>query len=439
MFGRLGRYSKAFQAAHLKPPPVKGTRHPPGTLNLIHLPGTRGQDFLLRRSRRLGPVFKMWLHGNHTTCIVGHAMGRRFLAENEGKVPLSTINLKPDVPLGSIRSMEGTDHRAYRKLMLEALQATPIDSHREEISSDMDRLLGEAAAASGGKVLYLKDFTPILKEISRNAMLLMFLGVSPRHPLYREFCVQYDVLAEGSRAKIKPPQHAAFKSIRRLIDQLLQDHRNGPALPACLLRYLADQGRVDDTAIGNVIHFVEPSQFDTHCLWRWVVNYISVDAVFSRLTETARSDPARFDAVSESAVLETFRLNQAELLLRDISEDIVFDGYFVPKGSKLRICVWEGHKDPALFDNPFGFVLDRFAEKSFGLSEYSPFGLDKHRCVGSGWVIDLSALFVRTLVRRFTLAQVSNSQPTLGKYHWQPGSRLGIVLRRRTPAIESSR
>src|SRR6201999_3859039 len=93
----------------------------------------------------------------------------------------------------------------------------------------------------------------------------------------------------------------------------------------------------------------------THSLWRWVVNYLSVNNVYRQMSDIAKAGPEQLDRVAQSVVMETFRLNQAELLLRDIADDIVFEGFLFPKGSKLRVCIWEGHKDPVLFHNPFQF------------------------------------------------------------------------------------
>jgi len=88
---------------------------------------------------------------------------------------------------------------------------------------------------------------------------------------------------------------------------------------------------------------------------------------------------------------------QSERLIRNVKRDITFDGYFIPKHSKVRLCFWESHNSEESFPEAFLFDPDRFLENSYTSDEYAPFGLDHHRCPFAGIVFKLSTMFLENL------------------------------------------
>ena len=108
-------YLKEFARAHLTP-----VRYPPGLLHPRAPPVQSDQRALIKLAARLGPVFKQWAPGCHTTYIVGHRRARRFLAEHEDKISSISSDLAPIMPGGWIRQMRGETHRHYRRILLEA-------------------------------------------------------------------------------------------------------------------------------------------------------------------------------------------------------------------------------------------------------------------------------------------------------------------------------
>ncbi|MBK6805586.1 MAG: cytochrome P450 [Betaproteobacteria bacterium] len=80
--------------------------------------------------------------------------------------------------------------------------------------------------------------------------------------------------------------------------------------------------------------------------------------------------------------METLRLEQSEFLYRRVAKPFEVDGYTVPAGWILRLCVNEAHRDPAVFEDP-----DRFdpglRDRAWSRNEYSPFGGHTHGCMGA--------------------------------------------------------
>jgi cytochrome P450 len=131
-------------------------------------------------------------------------------------------------------------------------------------------------------------------------------------------------------------------------------------------------------------------------------------------------------SVSQAIAREALRMEQSELLHRVADENIVFDGYFIPKGSHIRICVWEAHHNPQKFQEPFRFNCERFMKAKVPADDYSPFGLDRHLCLGADWTYDLSAIFVEELVNHYRWEIVADGPPMPGKFHFEPSPKFTV-------------
>lgn len=130
----------------------------------------------------------------------------------------------------------------------------------------------------------------------------------------------------------------------------------------------------------------------------------------------------------ETAVLESLRLEQVEYLNRTVTSDIWYQHYLIPKNTHLRVCLWEGHKDPKVFPDPLKFDPERFVRRTFTIEEYAPFGLDKRRCIASDLVVTLSTMFVETLLEKFVVTLASDGPPEFGAYHWEPNRGFSVVV-----------
>ena len=137
-------------------------------------------------------------------------------------------------------------------------------------------------------------------------------------------------------------------------------------------------------------------------------------------------------------MLETLRLAQSEYLYRKIEEEIEFEGHRLPRGWLLRIGVWESHRDPAVFADPERFDPDRFAERPFSQSEYSPFGWGRHHCVGVGLTTMICRAVFEELAAGFDWDVEWDGRATRRRvqwrpwrhwHHWHPSSSLRVTLR----------
>ncbi|KAL4230860.1 cytochrome P450 2 subfamily U member 1 [Mactra antiquata] len=91
-------------------------------------------------------------------------------------------------------------------------------------------------------------------------------------------------------------------------------------------------------------------------------------------------------------------------------DDIVFEGYFVPKGSIIVPNIWSVHHDEKLWRDPWNARPERFLDEDGFLlpsehiycSSVIPFGLGDRRCTAETYAKARHFLFLSTLLQRYT-------------------------------------
>lgn len=427
----LVRYLKEFARAHLTP-----VRYPPGLLRPRAPPVQSDQRALIKLAARLGPVFKQWA-GRHTTYIVGHKRARRFLAEHEDKISSISVDLAPIVPGGWIRQMRGETHRHYRRILLEALQATLLAEHEAAIRAAIAGALGAVAAHPGPPEALAAFIRQQLRAAARSVMIRLFLGVPADDPLFPELSRLYDRFGpEAPVARVESGNAEAYRTIRTLMLQRVAAMRERPPAMMSALRAMVERDAVDDTSLGHVIFMVEPGYFDVCSLWRWVMKILADNpATVAEIAPVIAGGGEAAQRMVDAVGKECLRLEQSEILFKRAHQQCAIDGMRVPANSEVRVCLWEGHKDAGVFPEPFAFRPQRFLEREYSLDEYAPFGLDKHRCLGSAIVLFVTAIFVEELFARRPWQVVGDGPPVYGIYHWEPNPAFAVRLATEANAI----
>jgi cytochrome P450 len=409
-----------------------GAQLPPGSLRPLQGEIDSDQQFFIKRADALGPIFKATLNGAYTTCVVGHRRGMRLVAENEDRIPGFTLDLRRLFPIGALREMTGETHQWYRRLLIQAVQATPASVYREASERIIRDGLGALAQASsplaGDK---LRDQ---LRRMTTRIMFRVLFGVREGFPEFSELETNYRRFGPSAPVYCIHDEHArAFVEITAALRRIAQEMpRDTSGNSECFLRHLDESGTLDETLLGNLAYLFEPSHFDLYSLWHWVLFLLAThpevpSAFASQPDATARR------LYAEAIVLETLRMEQSELLYRRVIGDIVFDGFLLPAGTNLRVCLWEGHKDAAAFPDPFMFDPSRFVGRTHGRETFAPFGFGQHHCVGANLVVGLSTIFVQLLLEQYRLEATGAGPAHRGAYHWQPSQTCVIRLISRLP------
>jgi unspecific monooxygenase len=403
---------------------------PPGRLDPLDTSPVTDQRFFLKKARILGSIFKVSRGGRYTTCLVGHARALKFLREHEDALDGSAVNLRGLFPRGHIRTMSGKDHRKYRRLFVQALQATPLAGHEDAIRRWIFDNLGVLANDHFGAAVPGFRLRMCLREISTGIMLRILFGLTEDDPQFPVFIQNYRRFGPNAPTGwIAPEQAEAFFEIQNQVERLAGAIRRDPhdRLPS-FLKYMVERDELDETALGNLIYAFEGSHFDLYSLWRWVLKYLVSNPGWIKKVHNIL--PSARTPLCEAIVLETLRLESSEYLSRITNSDISYQNHFIPKGTSLRVCVWEGHKNPNIFPDPFRFDPERFVGRTYSLEEYAPFGLDKRHCIASDFVVALSALFIKALLERFVVTLASDGPPKFGAWHWEPNPDFSIYVSR---------
>lgn len=111
---------------------------------------------------------------------------------------------------------------------------------------------------------------------------------------------------------------------------------------------------------------------------------------------------------------EVLRLySPVAIMARDPLEDDVIDGYSVPAGSLVTITPFLTHRHPEFWDNPEGFMPERFAPELEGKRPryaYYPFGAGSRICLGQHFALLEGVLILADVAQRYRVQAVPGLQ-----------------------------
>ncbi|KAJ4751512.1 cytochrome P450 family 71 polypeptide [Rhynchospora pubera] len=109
----------------------------------------------------------------------------------------------------------------------------------------------------------------------------------------------------------------------------------------------------------------------------------------------------------EAIIKETMRLHPVAPMLapRLSREDATFNGYDIPKGTRVLVNVWTIGRDPTIWDNPNEFWPERFIGKSIDVKgqdfELLPFGSGRRMCPGYSLGLKMIQMSIANLLHGF--------------------------------------
>lgn len=383
--------------------------------------------FLTKLHELHGPILKARISGKITTCIFGIAHGRKFLNESHDRIEGVSTNFRALFPYGSLRQMTGEAHREYRRVFVEAIKGIRLSEHDARVRKVLHRTFTSLTDRE----------QPVDRETIRSALKLalteilfgMVLGIDRDWHSYDPLMDAYGRYAPNGTVDTVLPEHAeAYAEMKRLV-LLRADEIGAGANRKSMLGQVLEAGTLDQTSIGNLLQMTEAGRYDMMGLWFWIVRMLGgQDALLDRVAVLPTGEERL--ALCEAVPRETLRLVQSEYILRRATDDIVFDGYFIPRRSMIRIAVWEAHKDPNTFADPFAFDPMRFVGNKVANDQYSPLGIGKHHCLGADWVIGLSAILVDVAAGAYRWRLVGDAAPKRGRFHFEPSESLAVEFRR---------
>ncbi|KAI4387312.1 hypothetical protein MLD38_005154 [Melastoma candidum] len=179
--------------------------------------------------------------------------------------------------------------------------------------------------------------------------------------------------------------------------------------------YIIDHGRIKAIIIDMIAGGIET----TSTIIDWTLSEIlrnpkvlkrlqdEIGCVVGKNRMVEESDMQKLEYL-EMAMKETLRLHPPAPLLvpHESVEDVIMDGYFVPKGARIVINVWAIGQDPGIWGtNAEEFCPERFEALEVDFKgrnfEFLPFGSGRRSCPGMNMGVALVKLTIAQLVHCF--------------------------------------
>ncbi|MEY8098501.1 cytochrome P450 [Falsihalocynthiibacter sp. S25ZX9] len=393
-------------------------RIPPGELEDLEKLERTNRFILSDLSAMHGPIFKIKEEDRPQICVVGLELGRALLKTYAESLQPVNIDITPVLAAGFMRHMTGSEHIHYRAALTKAVNSMSVEGTQEDyraITLAALQKYSEAKLKGDDAASMLHD---TLSEISTGFLIRLFFGLRPETVEFAEVCQLFQRLGpHGVVWNVGDNQKLAFDALVAKLGTLLATDVG--ETDDCVISTINNNGQLDSTMLGNLIYMVEIGRYDMAGLFLWICKNAGLSGEYSdQIRNEADVKTAR--GLARAFVLETLRLDQSERLIRRITQGFTFEGFKFPKDWRVRICMWESHKLPDKFENPFDFAPSRFMNNAPSPNVYSPFGLDHHQCPLASVSVALGARFLTCLVGNFRVLPVNDGPSVRGPYHWEP-------------------
>jgi len=288
---------------------------------------------------------------------------------------------------------------------------------------------------------------PHLLRLVQTIFLRVFFGLSDDTPATSRMRDLYSVIDYRAAYRTRPAAvRRALSEMTEVLEAQVAEYReprSGTPSDSFLGRLVAADAALpaDPTVIGNLVYISQSAANDVSELLTWLLKMLSdhpewPDRLRDELhtsdvpSAKGRGSPKAGGptGLAERIVSETLRLEQSEYVMRQALEDLTWQGFVIPRGWQIRICVRESHRDPSIFEAPDVFNPDRHREQMHGPNELAPFGIHRLACLGVHLTRAVARIFVTELVRDYEWTVVEDGPREFGGFHWRPSSRLRVRL-----------
>ncbi len=412
---------------------------PPGNVSVAEsIEALADRRFYWRKFARHGPIFKMAQFHHKAICVFGIERGHRLFRERADQIGPCPLPFSDEVAGGFLRYMDEATYEKYGPLFRKAFSGpatvTAAGVTRTSARGQLACMAAQAGASEGRGMRP----GPFVQSIVHDALTASLFGIVPGTPAADELkALTKEFGAQDLNQRLNERTKSALGKLRAVIRTKADGLRSGGGgdEPANALSELhrVDPSMPDDVCIDNLLFILKISSANVSSLLHWILQMLGENQEWVvRLRNERRSavDSRRHD-IANRIIMETLRLAQSEYLYRAVHTDFEFEGVRFPKGWLIRQCVWESHRDPALFDDPDSFDPDRHLKEDFPKQAYSPFGCPHHGCNGVALTYAIAKTFMEELAEYDWDASGADRVERDFRHwsHWRPGAAFSLALR----------
>jgi cytochrome P450 len=411
---------------------------PPGSLGILPRAPLRDHRFFQKQAARHGPIFKTSQFLRPMVCVVGLPRGLDLLSRYDKLLQPPPLPFNQLIPGGDPRWMTAEQHAAFIPVLRAAFTRNVISACEPHVVACVRDELAQMAADGAAASTMGVSPRPYLARITRIAFARIFFGFAPgTEPLTRMLALgprlDFSNLTRWGTRRALQALEEVSALIRTEAARLaaLPNPADGTS-PSFLATIVGNDPVAGRNLACNLAAIMENTAGDLSGLLNWLLRQL-IDHprwVEPLRAEVARGGTSAPDALATRVVLEALRLEQMEFIYRDVTQDLPLDGFVIPRGWQLRICVRESHRDPAIFPDPDAFNPDRFLGRSYTRTEYAPFGIlgSYVVCLGEQLTKTVGRIFVSELAAGFDWRVLRDGPREFSGWHSAPSGRLRLQL-----------
>jgi cytochrome P450 len=412
-------------------------RWPPGSLGIgASLDAIDNRDFYLQQAALHGPVFKMSQFGRPVLCVLGLARGRELLQAHRSSLAAASLSYNRFALRGMLRYMPRVSHQSEGPLFRRAFSSIDLAGDEQRARAALRRRLATFASQQTEGA----DIRPLIRSWATVSLSRSFFGLGEddtRVGILDAAQQSMDVERAGGaawRLAMERGLSSATSVLRDAGRELATRGDSGSVLGSLVAA--APETLDDEARLRNLFFMFRLGIGDLSAALSWVVYHVATHPAWQERVRAAGrtgGPPPGMQPtdIGSRIVLETLRLEQSEFLYRRVAKPIEFEGFHIPSGWIVRICIQESHRDNGTFPDPATFNPDRFSHQSYARSEYATFGLDEHGCLGASMVHFFGRVLAEELCIAYQATTIRDSpleRGTRHRHHWRPGQAWCVRL-----------
>ncbi|KAG6407786.1 hypothetical protein SASPL_130784 [Salvia splendens] len=341
-----------------------------------------GPNFMKRQTIRYGRIFKSHILGSPTIVSMDPELNRYILLnEAKGLIPGYPKSMLDILGQRNIAAVYGSQHKFLRKSLMSIIGASMV---KDRLLPRIDKYMR----------LHLSNWDAMVIDVQQKcndmAFLIGFTQIveAELSSIYDGFKVEFDKLVTGSLSlPINLPGTSYYRGFKgrenvvKILRRLIEKRR--AASPATtyddMLEHLVRDGALNDEEVIDQVITILYSGYETvSTTSMMVVKYLHDNqqaleelreehfAIRRRKGAGEPVDWADYKSMrfTRAVVLETLRLATViNGLLRKATQDIVLNGFLIPKGWKIYVYTREINYDPILYPEPLKFNPWRWLDK----------------------------------------------------------------------------
>lgn len=370
----------------------------------------------------LGDVFQISLGAFRPVFMVGPEAARFVLVAGRDQL----LWRPPDDPVtrllrNGLLMTDGEQHDTLRRIMNPAMHRRRLDSYTETMWRSTDRVLLDWSTAPGP--------VDMLVEMRRIALLIVMetlFSVDMMPDLDRLFPVVVDAIRYISPGLWtvwpKAPRTGYQRSLEEMdawLYKLIAERRADNCAGEDLLSTMIRNPEMDDGLIRDQMLTLLIAGHDTStALLAWTLLMLGqhgdvAERVLAEVDEFVGTEIPTLESMSQLTYMdqvlnETLRLYPPiHIGNRIAAVDIDYEGYRIPKGTRVVYSIYLTHRHPAYWSDPDRFAPERFSvenKRAILPYAYLPFGGGARNCIGAAFAQVEAKVVLSRILQRFELS-----------------------------------